>query len=322
MAERAEFTLIERYLTGLGAPRSDVVLGVGDDAAIVDGPQQGHQVMALDTLVEGAHFPADLPAEWVGYRALAVNLSDLAAMGATPRWALLGLTLPEADQSWVAGFARGLDGLAKTFDVAVIGGDVTRGPLTISLQITGVVGQTVLRRDGAKPGDRLWVSGRPGEAAAGLAVWQSTTARDRAHWRGLQAAFTHPQPRVALGIALQGVASAAIDISDGLIADAGHVAERSGVRLVVDPAACRPSARLRRWAGSQQAAQQLYCTGGDDYELCFTAPTAADVDVIGAAQRAGVPVRCIGQVEAGEGVFWGSRPWRADSAPGYAHFSS
>ncbi len=322
MAGCAEFTLIERYLSELGAPRADVVLGVGDDAAIVDISGQRQQVMALDTLVDGVHFPSDLPAEWIGYRALAVNLSDLAAMGAQPRWALLGLTLPTADEAWVADFARGLDGLAKAFNVAVIGGDVTRGPLTISVQITGVVDRAPLRRDGAQPGDRLWVSGRPGEAAAGLAVWQSELARGCTRWQGLRSAFTHPVPRLALGAALQGIASAVIDVSDGLIADAGHIAERSAVKLVMDPAACHPSARLRHWACEAAKAQQYYCAGGDDYELCFTAPAACDGLVTAAAQSAAVPVRCIGRVEAGEGVFWGNQPWREDAAPGYAHFSA
>lgn len=322
MAGCAEFHLIERHLSGLGTPRADVILGVGDDAAIVDASGQHQQVMALDTLVDGVHFPSDLPAQWVGYRALAVNLSDLAAMGAQPRWALLGLTLPGANESWVADFARGLDELAKAFNVAVIGGDVTRGPLTISLQITGVVDRVPLRRDGAAPGDRIWVSGRPGEAAAGLAVWQSLSARDCARWQGLRSAFTHPRPRLALGAALQGVASAAIDISDGLIADAGHIAERSAVKLVINPDACHPSARLRSWAGDAANAQQLYCAGGDDYELCFTAPADADAQVVAAAQSAGVPVRCIGWVDAGEGVVWGDQLWTENTVSGYTHFSA
>lgn len=322
MAGCSEFNLIKRHLSGLGASRSDVILGVGDDAAIVDANEQGRQVMALDTLVDGVHFPSDWPPEWVGYRALAVNLSDLAAMGAQPRWALLGLTLPSADEAWVAGFVRGLDHLAKAFDVALIGGDVTHGPLTISLQITGVAGHAPLRRDGAAPGDHIWVTGRPGEAAAGLAVWQSSAARDQPRWQGLQTAFTHPSPRLAMGEALQGIASAAIDISDGFIADAGHIAERSGVKLVINPAACHPSARLRHWAGDEDAAQQLFCTGGDDYELCFTAPAVVDAQVVAAAQSAAVPVRCVGRVEVGEGVFWGDQLWGADIAPGYTHFSS
>ncbi len=320
MAGCSEFALIDDYLSGLGARREDVSLGVGDDAAVVRAPAGSQQVMALDTLVEGVHFPADLPAQWVGYRSLAVNLSDIAAMGAQPCWALLGLTLPEVNEAWVSEFARGLDRLARDSNVALIGGDVTRGPLTISLQITGFTSTEPLRRDGALPGDRLWVSGRPGEAAAGLAVWQSAAARDQASWQGLKEAFIRPRPRLSLGEALGGVASAAIDVSDGLLADAGHIAERSGVKMIFDPDRCQPSVRLQRWAGSRDAALALFRAGGDDYELCFTAPAAADRAVVAAAREARVPVRCVGHAEAGEGVFWGELRCDKNTTVGYTHF--
>ncbi|MEX0386634.1 thiamine-phosphate kinase [Spiribacter onubensis] len=319
MAGCSEFDLIDRHLAGLGAERDDVLLGPGDDAAIT---QDGGRplLMALDTLVEGVHFPADLPAYWVGYRALAVNLSDIAAMGGEPCWALLGLTLPAPDESWVAQFASGLGRLARASGVAVIGGDVTRGPLTVSLQITGRATGAPLRRDGAHAGDRVWLSGRPGEAAAGLAVWQQEGAREQARWQGLRQAFIAPRPRVALGQALVGVASAAIDLSDGLAADAGHIAARSGVALHLDPPRGRPSARLLRWAGEAEA-RRLQLGGGDDYELCFTAPREADVMVRAAARRARTPVRCIGEVHEGEGVWWGGEPI-LDRAAGYCHFVS
>ncbi|MEX0430965.1 thiamine-phosphate kinase [Spiribacter insolitus] len=318
MAGCSEFQLIERYLARLGAIRDDVLLGPGDDAAITQ-PGDRPLLMALDTLVEGVHFPADLPAYWVGYRALAVNLSDIAAMGGEPCWALLGLTLPAPDEPWVAEFADGLGCLARDSGVALIGGDVTRGPLTVSLQITGRAAGVALRRDGAHPGDVVWVSGRPGEAAAGLAVWQQDGDRELAHWRGLQQAFIAPRPRVALGQALAGVASAAIDLSDGLAADAGHIAERSGVALHLDPACCRPSARLQRWAG-EAGARRLQLGGGDDYELCFTAPRGAGGAVRAAARRARTPVRCIGEVRQGEGVWWGDERI-LEAAAGYRHFA-
>ena len=318
MAGGSEFDLIDRYLARLGAGRDDVVLGPGDDAAITRGGGQP-LLMALDTLVEGVHFPADLPAEWIGYRALAVNLSDIAAMGGEPCWALLGLTLPAPDEAWVAPFAEGLGRLARAFGVAVIGGDVTRGPLTVSLQITGRATGPALRRDGASVGDRVWISGRPGEAAAGLGVWQQGDAREQARWQGLRQAFIAPRPRVALGQALAGVASAAIDLSDGLAADAGHIAARSGVALHLDPSCCRPSARLLRWAG-EAGAYRLQLGGGDDYELCFTAPAEADAAVRAAARRARSPVRCIGEVGDGEGIWWGDHRI-GEAAAGYRHFS-
>jgi thiamine-monophosphate kinase len=318
MASASEFDLIGRYLAGRGASRDDVLLGVGDDAAVLAGDQRP-LLVALDTLVEGVHFPADLPAAWVGYRALAVNLSDIAAMGGEPCWALLGLTLPEADEAWVAAFADGLDGLARRHSVALAGGDVTRGPLSISVQIAGHANGPVLRRDGAAIGDRLWVSGRPGEAMAGLAAWQDPATRHQPQWQGLQRAFVAPRPRVALGRALVGIASAAIDVSDGLVADAGHIARRSGVAIALRAADCTGSARLHRWQG-EAAARRWMLAGGDDYELCFTAPPAADAAVRAAARASRTPVRAIGRVQAGEGV-WLDGESLTGKACGYRHFT-
>ena len=318
MAECSEFALIRQYLSHLGANRDDVTLGVGDDAAVVTANGKP-LLMALDTLVDGVHFPTDLPAYWIGYRALAVNLSDIAAMGGEPCWALLGLTLPAVDEDWVAAFADGLGALAVCHGVSVIGGDVTRGPLSISVQITGRAPRVPLRRDGARAGDRAWVSGRPGDAMAGLSVWQSRVHRDQPRWRGLRRAFVVPRPRVALGRALAGIASAAIDISDGLAADAGHIADCSGVAIDLAATACRPSSRLRRWRGEAVVEAQL--GGGDDYELCFTAPASADTEVVAAARRSRTPVRCIGSVDAGAGVTCDGRPI-ADNASGYRHFQT
>lgn len=316
MAEASEFALIRHYLGHLGANRDDVALGVGDDAAVVTTTGQP-LLMALDTLVDGVHFPSDFPAYWIGYRALAVNLSDIAAMGGEPLWALLGLTLPHVDEDWVAGFADGLGTLAARHGVAVIGGDVTRGPLSISLQITGRAPAVPLRRDGARAGDRVWVSGRPGEAMAGLCVWQSPAHRDQPRWAGLRRTFVTPRPRVALGRALAGIATAAIDLSDGLVADAGHIADCSGVAIDLAAASLHPSSRLRRWAGD--ATTVVPPGGGDDYELCFTAAVEADADVVAAARSSRTPVRCIGSVDAGAGVTCDGRPV-AETASGYRHF--
>jgi len=313
----SEFTLIGRYLTGLGADRSDVTLGVGDDAAILQSPPDGWLLSALDTLIEAVHFPGNLPAEAVGYRALAVNLSDIAAMGGQPTWAVVGLTVPAIDEDWVAGFARGLDEIARTHGVAIVGGDVTRGPLAVSVQITGKSPVPPIRRDTARIGDDVWVSGRLGEAAGGLAVWQAGQ-QNEAHWAGLVNAFVRPMPRLRLGQSLQGIAHAAIDVSDGLLADAGHIASQSGVSIDLEVATLRPSARLQALGGTIQAAAWLR-SGGDDYELCFTAPVIARSDVSQAAQAARTPVRRIGQVQPGGGVCLDGVPV-GDAQTGYRHF--
>lgn len=316
MAACSEFDLIDRYFVGLGAARADIELGVGDDAAIVRG-DYGRYVCALDTLVEGVHFPADLPAAAVGYRALAVNLSDMAAMGASPLWALMGLTLPAVDEAWVAAFAQGIDGLARAHGVAIIGGDVTRGPLSVSLQITGSVGSP-LRRDGAQAGDQLWVSGRPGEAAAGLALWQANQRHQPAS-QGLIQAFCYPQPKIALGQSLTGIATAAIDVSDGLAADAGHIAKQSHLAVVFERAACRASARLIATVGVEQA-QAYWLSGGDDYALCFSAPPAAQPAIAAAARQSRTVVRPVGWLREGEGVWLDDQRLAADKPIGYQHF--
>ncbi|HET7675523.1 MAG TPA: thiamine-phosphate kinase, partial [Gammaproteobacteria bacterium] len=214
-----EFALIRRFFRR-DVTRSDVVLGVGDDAALLQTPAGTELAISTDTMVEGVHFPAGAPAHAIGWRALATNLSDLAAMGATPAWATLALTLPQADEAWLQEFARGFFELADQFGVALVGGDVTQGALTVTVTIHGhVPAGAALRRSGAKPGDRVFVTGKLGGAAAGLAAYPND-GRGR---------YLYPQPRVAEGVALRGFASAAIDISDGLVADLGHIAEASGV---------------------------------------------------------------------------------------------
>ncbi|MBS3786489.1 MAG: thiamine-phosphate kinase [Gammaproteobacteria bacterium] len=305
----SEFDLIARYLSHLGAQRDDVLQGVGDDAAIVNSTGEP-LALALDTIVQDVHFPADLPAHSVGWRALAVNLSDLAAMGAVPCWGLLGLTLPSMDEAWVAQFADGLHALACHHDLAIIGGDVTQGPLTVTVQVTGRLPRQPLLRSGVQPGDHIWVSGRLGEAATGLARWQAQGAA--VIEEPLVQRFLYPTPRVSLGLALQGLATAAIDISDGLLADAGHLAERSGVALMLDPA------RLDEQA-SNYVSYQAVLRGGDDYELCFSAPADADAAVKQAALAADTELTCIGQAQAGDGVWLGGE--RVDPrTAGYQHF--
>jgi len=246
--------------------------------------------------VEGRHFaPQDGPGT-VGHKSLAVNLSDMAAMGAQPRWVTLALALPGADETWLRGFAGGFFGLAQKFGVELVGGDTTRGPLNICVQIIGEVpARQALRRDGAKPGDDIWVSGTLGDAALAVAARtkriklktaERTQALQRLDW---------PEPRIALGLALRGAARSAIDVSDGLVADLGHICERSRVAAVVAFERLPVSAILRRHLASPVARSALIA-GGDDYELCFTAVPAKRAAIERAAARVRARVTRIGRV--------------------------
>lgn len=271
----SEFELIDRFFRDCGAVRPDVPLGVGDDAALIECAAGRHLVAAVDTLVEAVHFPAGSPADSVGHRALAVNLSDVAAMGAEPAWALLALTLPKADERWLAEFARGFAELARRFDVALVGGDTTSGPLTVTVTILGTVERgTALLRSGGSPGDALFVSGAPGEAAAGLAIDESRLeTTDARAARALRDRFLYPSPRIALGRRLRGYASACIDVSDGLLADARKLAQASGCGVELDYAALPVSPALAAAAGAERA-HEFALAGGDDYELVFAVPPA------------------------------------------------
>lgn len=266
----SESELISRYFRACGGQRRDVTLGVGDDAALLECPPGMQLVATTDTLVAAVHFPPAVPAAAVGHRALAVNLSDLAAMGARPAWALLALTLPEADEAWLAEFAAGLGRLARAHEVALVGGDTTRGPLTITVQLLGhVPSGRAMTRAGGRPGDALFVSGTPGDAAAGLKLEQGllTAPADAAPY--LRERFLLPTPRVALGERLREYASACIDVSDGLLGDAGKLAAASGAGLELFFGEL-PVSRPLVAALGPEAARELALTGGDDYELCFS----------------------------------------------------
>lgn len=296
----AEFDLIDRIRSRCDIARNDVRLGIGDDAAIL-APPPGHELaVCTDTLVAGVHFPLDTPAEAIGWKALAVNLSDLAAMGATPAWALLALTLPQADADFVDRFATGFAALAAQHHVALVGGDTTSGPLTITVTVHGFVppGQA-LRRDGARIGDQVFVTGTLGDAAAALVARRrqlSPPQRD-----ALDARLDRPEPRLACGAALRGQASACIDVSDGLLADLRHVAARSGVGIEIDADALPASpALLGTFDGDERLALQL--GGGDDYELAFTAAPALAGDLLRDLARIGCGATRIGRVVDGEGV--------------------
>ncbi len=265
----SESALIERYFRACGAARPDVIAGVGDDAALLASPGDLELVAATDTLVAGVHFPLASPASSIGHRALAVNLSDLAAMGAQPAWALLALTLPAADEAWLAEFAAGFDALARAHEVALVGGDTTRGPLCVTVTLLGHVPRGgALRRGGARAGDVLFVSGTPGDAAAGLALEQGELRASAQALAYLRERFLLPTPRMALGERLRGHASACIDVSDGLLGDAGKLAAASGVGVEIDFDAVPLSAPLVQTLGERRA-RELALTGGDDYELCF-----------------------------------------------------
>lgn len=312
-----EFDLIDRIAARIVA-RDDVVLGIGDDAALLQPPAGMQLVVAMDTLNAGIHFPHDTAPADIGWKALAVNLSDLAAMGAMPAWCTLSLSLPEPDAAWVDAFLDGFDALARQHAVALIGGDTTRGPLSVCVTVFGFVSPgRALRRDAARVGDDIWVSGTPGDAAAALAQWSAGDALDPV----LRARLDRPTPRLALGMRLVDLARAAIDISDGLLADLAHVCRASGVRAEVDVDALPVSDALGAAASDPQTRRALQAGGGDDYELCFTAPAAQRAAIEAAARDTDVPVTRIGRIVEGDGVvaLADGMPWMPARA-GWDHF--
>ena len=317
-----EFDLINQLIVPRAGTRNDVVLGIGDDGAIVRPPPGAELVVVADTLVRGVHFPLNMAAADIGYRAAAVNLSDIAAMGAEPRWATLALTLPTADRAWLGAFMQGLQEALAAAGVALIGGDTTAGPLTITVQIIGSVAPgAALTRHGAQPGDSVYVTGTLGDAAAGLRVMMAGGASDP--WASfLEARFKRPRARLEAGRLACGIASSCIDISDGLLADLGHLAQRSGCGAVIEAARLPLSPALRA-TYPPGAAQLLAATGGDDCELCF----AVSPSRIAEFERLLAPVcalQSIGVMERGTGV----RLLDANGAPievpsaGYRHFSA
>lgn len=311
-----EFELIARYFS---PPVRHTVLAGGDDAALI-APAPGMELaVSTDMLVAGRHFLPDSDAERLGHKSLAVNLSDMAAMGANPRWATLSLALPTADESWIAGFMHGFLALAREYDVDLVGGDTTRGPLNLCVQILGEVpAGRALRRSGACPGDVIWVSGALGEAAVALRHLRGTWPLEGTERTRCLERLERPSPRVALGLALRDVAHAAIDVSDGLAADLGHIARRSGVHAVVH----WPQLPRADFMGDGAAARECVLGGGDDYELCFTAPAGAAETIRRISRQLSLPLTEIGRIEEGEGV----TVYDADGSPlavpnaGFDHF--
>ena len=293
-----EFDLIDAIRVRVNIARDDVALGIGDDAAVTNVPPGRQLVACTDTLVAGVHFLAGTAPEDIGWKSLAVNLSDLAAMGAEPAWALLALTLPEPDERFVAGFAAGFAGLARAHDVALIGGDTTQGPLSITVTALGTlpIGKA-WTRGGAHAGDAIFVTGTLGDAAGALRQLQVHDAPAFA----LLAKLNRPEPRVEAGLALRGVATACIDVSDGLLADLGHVCAASGVGAELDADMLPLSAALTS-TFDETTCHDLACAGGDDYELCFTASGAREAEVEKALEWAGCRATRVGRIIAGSGV--------------------
>jgi thiamine-monophosphate kinase len=290
-----EFELIARHFTRPARNAAAVALGVGDDCALLRVEAGMQLAVSSDMLVEGRHFLSTVAPERLGHKALAVNLSDLAACGAQPLAFTLALALPRADESFLAPFAQGLLALADEHGIELVGGDTTAGPLNICITVFGQVppGQALLR-SGAQAGDDIWVSGQLGDARLALEVFRGAVALDGGQFEQVRRAMELPQPRVALGLALRGLASAAIDLSDGLLGDLGHVLKRSGVAADVNVDALPRSAVLAEQAHAVQ--HQCLLAGGDDYELLFTAPARHHQAVQAAARGAGVAVTCIGTV--------------------------
>ena len=300
---QSEFELIGRYFAHLGAERSDVRIGVGDDGAVLVPPSSRELVAVTDSLVEGIHFPRGSPPASIGHRAFAVNLSDIAAMGAEPAWALLALTMPDSDETWLADFARAAGDLCRRHGVSLVGGDTTRGPLTITVTILGIVPIGVaLERRGAQPGDAVFVTGTPGDAAAGLALEQKRLhVPDRMSTQILRDRFLFPTPRCEVGVALRGLASACIDVSDGLGGDLEKLCLASGCGAEIDAASLPVSEPLVAAVG-RELAREYALTGGDDYELLFTVPQARLGAMNNAVALGLGPVTRIGSLVSGNGV--------------------
>lgn len=296
----AEFSIITNYFANRGVNRKDVILGIGDDCAITTLAEQKELVITTDTLVAGVHFPKDTPARAIAHKAVAVNVSDLAAMGAEPGWLSLAITLPEQNEQWLEEFSAGLFELADYFNMQVIGGDTTQGPLSITITAQGMVPQgTAMRRDGASNGDWIYVTGHVGDAAAGLELVQGKIDVPEKYRSYLTNRLHYPSPRVLAGQTLRGIASAGIDVSDGLLSDLKHILNRSGVGAKLNLESLPLSEALIESVSEEDALRYALC-GGDDYELIFTVPEAKKGSMDTALSSTGVSATCIGQITASE----------------------
>ena len=319
----SEFAIIDRFFKRANAPSSLTRTGIGDDAAVLSVPAAHDLVAAVDTIVEGRHFLPHADPRSISHRALAVNLSDLAAMGATPRWALLALTLPLAEEGWLQSFAKGWFELADRFGVELVGGDTTGGPLTISVQLMGhlPLGSALLR-SGGRAGDLLAVTGSLGDAGAGLAIARSGAAGGASSGAecALRRRFEYPEPRIAFGSAARGIATAAMDLSDGLAGDLPKLAAASGLGAHVRLEQLPLSKELLAYAAHAQA-RSWAVSAGDDYELLLSVPPRRYADLAAIGRDLGVPLTVIGELGLGEGVTWSMDGQSAAApAPGFDHF--
>jgi len=293
----SEFNLIQQYFT---RPICHTNLGVGDDAALISLTQGMELAISADMLVAGTHFFHDADAYKLGWKSLAVNVSDMAAMGATPKWTTLAIALPEVNEVWLAEFSRGFFACSEAFNVDLIGGDTTRGPLIISVQIMGEVPTgKALKRSGAKVGDEIWVSGTLGDAALALAHLQGQLMLDGSEFERCAKSLHTPQPRVALGLALRGIANSCIDVSDGLLADLGHILEHSKVGATLQLSDI-PRTKFVGAACDRESVNEtvtnMALSGGDDYELCFTAPAEKHSELMQLSKKLALPLSCIGRI--------------------------
>jgi thiamine-monophosphate kinase len=318
----SEFDIIRRYFTDQQSSRTDVSLGIGDDAALLKPPSGQSLVVSVDTLVSGVHFPIDTKPEAIGHKALAVNLSDMAAMGAEPAWFTLAITLPDADENWLTQFSQGLFALASEHKIQLVGGDTTHGPLSITLQIMGFVpeGQALIR-GGAVVGDAIYVTGSLGDAGAGLQVKQGQLNPPISIARQLVDKLEQPRPQVKVGMALRELANAAIDISDGLNADLGHVltASNVGADISIDKLPLSDVFQSLKLTDSWQ----LAASSGDDYELCFTVNESNEKSALQNLNTMGCDCTKIGTISAQPGLRWldKSGDEKLLSLTGYDHFN-
>ncbi len=324
----SEFDLIREFFSTPGLPpRDDVVRGIGDDGAVLQVPADRELVLSLDTLVAGVHFPVDTPPEDVGYKVLAVGLSDLAAMGAEPAWATLALTLPGIDRQWLKQFSQALLQLAGAYQMQLVGGDTTRGPLTISLQVHGFVPRgTACYRSGAQRGDLVCVTGTLGDAGLALHAMKQASCRDSLHYQQLLDRLQRPQPRVRAALAIRHLVHAMIDISDGLLADLGHILALSGVGacLYVDRVPLSQSFVSMRDCLEKLHWLDVALSAGDDYELCFTVAPDQLQTVQQQLSAAGCVCSCVGEIVDGAGLqcrHEDGRPFQP-SATGFDHFAA
>lgn len=317
-----EFELIQQYFVRLNTGRG-VAMGIGDDCAILAVPEGKQLAVSMDTLVAGVHFPKNADPEKIAERALRVNLSDLAAMGAEPLWFTLGLTLPESDPNWLNGFSQGLFQVADKYNCALVGGDTTRGPLSITIQVHGALDVGAgLMRSGASVGDLVLVTGPLGDAAAALAVIKGELEVGEQAFRYFMDSFYRPEPKLQQGKLLAGIASAALDISDGLIADLGHICEQSMVGATIDIDRLPLSDAMKKRADPVQAIMWAL-GGGDDYQLCFTVPQDNFRELEALMERGKIDATVVGEIVSGDKVtcLKDGKPVSLPSK-GYNHFSA